>query len=381
MPKLKILFVLSQKLGWSSYARLLQQAARARDDFEPIFHLYQPPRIASLAAKKIHANRLTRHLGVIDPIQSANLILGRWWRTQGSVLRPDAIHTVTNLLGAPFARLAPSIPLSVTIDCTRRAVQSDFGIGIFSAADIARERAIFQAARRIVCMTGWAAKSVIHDYGIEPGKIITLPFPARPNPSAGRHRRMRGAATGLPRIGFIGTDFKRKGGPALLAWHQAHFRDRAELHIVSKKAPKVDLPNVIIHGGMPNAWVIGEFLPGMDIFCFPTRQDMSPLVLTEAAIAGVPVITYRVGGTPDLVRNGKTGFLIDYGDTRGFIRAIGILLNNPTLRVAMGQRAGRFAARRFNMERHFTTLFDGILTSSRTALPLQQVNCKFGTGR
>ena len=365
MPKLKILFVLSQKLGWSSYARLLQQAARARDDFEPIFHLYQPPRIASLAAKKIHANRLTRHLGVIDPIQSANLILGRWWRTQGSVLRPDAIHTVTNLLGAPFARLAPSIPLSVTIDCTRRAVQSDFGIGIFSAADIARERAIFQAARRIVCMTGWAAKSVIHDYGIEPGKIITLPFPARPNPSAGRHRRMRGAATGLPRIGFIGTDFKRKGGPALLAWHQAHFRDRAELHIVSKKAPKVDLPNVIIHGGMPNEWVIGEFLPGMDIFCFPTLQEMAGFVLVEAAAAGVPAITYRTGGTPDLVQDGTTGFVIDKGDEPGFVRAIQTLLDNPELRDTMAGQAHAHASAHFALDHHFATLFDDLLKGAR----------------
>ena len=379
MSKPKILFVLSQKLGWSHYSVLLQQAARARDDFEPIVHLYQPPRIASLAAKKIHTNRLTRHLGVIDPIQSANLILGRWWRTQGSVLRPDAIHTVTNLLGAPFARLAPSIPLSVTIDCTRRAVQSDFGIGIFSAADIARERAIFQAARRIYAFSHWATNSLIEEYATPGEKAVTLPPPVQIHHN--RNGANHASRSGLPRIGFVGTDFNRKGGPALLAWHQACFRDRAELHIVSKKAPKVDLPNVIIHGEKPNQWITREFLPGMDIFCFPTRQDMSPLVLTEAAIAGVPVITYRVGGTPDLVRNGKTGFLIDYGDTRGFIRAIGILLNNPTLRVAMGQRAGRFAARRFNMERHFTTLFDGILTSSRTALPLQQVNCKFGTGR
>src|SRR5262249_14198090 len=53
-----------------------------------------------------------------------------------------------------------------------------------------------------------------------------------------------------------------------------------------------------------------------DIFVFPSFQECLPLVILEAMSAGLPVVATAQGGVPDLVEDGRSGYLVPVGDPR-----------------------------------------------------------------
>lgn len=76
-----------------------------------------------------------------------------------------------------------------------------------------------------------------------------------------------------------------------------------------------------------------------DIFVLPSFNEGLPMSLLEAMAAGVPVVTTRVGGIPDLVEHGCNGLLVDAGDVGALARAIVQLGSSPRERRAMAERA------------------------------------------
>ncbi|MEM1766678.1 MAG: glycosyltransferase, partial [Candidatus Bathyarchaeia archaeon] len=67
------------------------------------------------------------------------------------------------------------------------------------------------------------------------------------------------------------------------------------------------------------------------------------LVVVEAMAAGLPVVSSRVGGIPDVVEEGVTGFTFEVGDTDGLIAGVRQILATPGRLEAMGQQARAFA--------------------------------------
>ena len=81
-----------------------------------------------------------------------------------------------------------------------------------------------------------------------------------------------------------------------------------------------------------------------------SRQETAPMAVIEAMAAAKPVVATRVGGVPDLVEDGQTGYLVEAGDATGLARRTVELLQDDGLRLRMGQRA-RELAQRFRLER------------------------------
>jgi glycosyltransferase involved in cell wall biosynthesis len=75
-----------------------------------------------------------------------------------------------------------------------------------------------------------------------------------------------------------------------------------------------------------------------------------PNVVLEAMAAGLPVVATRVGGVPELVRPGRTGWLVNPGDAPGLAAAMSQLLADPETRQAMGREARRRAQQEFSLE-------------------------------
>lgn len=67
---------------------------------------------------------------------------------------------------------------------------------------------------------------------------------------------------------------------------------------------------------------------GFDLFGFVSRDEQGPIAPLEAMANGVPVLTYRVGNLPEIVEDGRTGFLVGQGDVAGFSRAAGDLMRD-----------------------------------------------------
>jgi glycosyltransferase involved in cell wall biosynthesis len=86
-----------------------------------------------------------------------------------------------------------------------------------------------------------------------------------------------------------------------------------------------------------------------DLFIFPTRADNLPLVLQESMACGTPMVSFKIGGVPELVRHGITGYLANPEDTQDFREGIVQLLENPALREQMSHRCREIALQEYSL--------------------------------
>lgn len=78
-----------------------------------------------------------------------------------------------------------------------------------------------------------------------------------------------------------------------------------------------------------------------DIFAYPSYNDCLPLVLLEAMSYGLAVVSTTEGAIPDLVVEGKTGYLIERHAIEGLANRLQALIEDPDLRNRMGKEARR----------------------------------------
>jgi N-acetyl-alpha-D-glucosaminyl L-malate synthase BshA len=93
-----------------------------------------------------------------------------------------------------------------------------------------------------------------------------------------------------------------------------------------------------------------ELLPLADVFLLPSSSESFGLVALEAMSAEVPVVASNVGGLPEVVEHGRSGFLHDPEHTAGLVASVLKLLENEPLRRTMGRRARRVARQRFSVD-------------------------------
>lgn len=109
-----------------------------------------------------------------------------------------------------------------------------------------------------------------------------------------------------------------------------------------------------------------EVYASADIFCAPSveiegqSREGLPTVLCEAAGSGLATVASRVGGIPEVVRDGDTGLLVLAGDSEALSRALYDLVHETSRRAAMG-RAAHGEIRNFSWEKigdRFVEVFD-----------------------
>jgi glycosyltransferase involved in cell wall biosynthesis len=106
---------------------------------------------------------------------------------------------------------------------------------------------------------------------------------------------------------------------------------------------------------------IPDVLGAADIFALSSNYEGNPLSVIEAMAAGLPVVSTAVGGVPELVQNGKEGFIVPPGRVDEFSEAMMTLLNDSGLRRAMGAAAAARARENFDvsaMVRAYEELYD-----------------------
>jgi glycosyltransferase involved in cell wall biosynthesis len=87
-----------------------------------------------------------------------------------------------------------------------------------------------------------------------------------------------------------------------------------------------------------------------DLCIFPTRADNLPLVLQESMACGTPMVSFKVGGVPDLVRPGVTGYLAQPEDAQDFCNGIIQLLEDDILREEMSKNCRNIACEEYPIE-------------------------------
>ena len=107
---------------------------------------------------------------------------------------------------------------------------------------------------------------------------------------------------------------------------------------------------------------VRQFLTEIDVYALISGIDMSPLTILEASLMEKPVIATNVGGIPELIQDGKTGFLVEKGDYNNLIEKIKALVNNEDKRKDMGTSGHMFIDKNFNWN-VIAKRFSNILTS------------------
>jgi glycosyltransferase involved in cell wall biosynthesis len=117
-----------------------------------------------------------------------------------------------------------------------------------------------------------------------------------------------------------------------------------------KRQSSLSLPEgqVVFTGAIPNAT---DWYPAFDLLCIPSiHQEGMPNVVMEGSAAGLPVIASEVGGVPDLVVDGVTGYLVPPNQVGSLADRLERLLTDPELRQRMGKAGKEKMGSEFSVE-------------------------------
>lgn len=84
---------------------------------------------------------------------------------------------------------------------------------------------------------------------------------------------------------------------------------------------------------------IPQLLAACDIFALPSLYEGSSLAVLEAMAAGIPIVSSAIGGTEELIEDGRSGLLVPPGDARGLAAALRKVLGDPELRQSLATHA------------------------------------------
>jgi len=116
-----------------------------------------------------------------------------------------------------------------------------------------------------------------------------------------------------------------------------------------KKAGELGLrDNVIFLGERRD---VPQILAASDIFVLSSNWEGLPRSIIEAMMAGLPVVATKVGGVPELVEDGVTGFLVPPKDPGALTEALQKLIADPELRRRMGEAGREKALQEFTLDR------------------------------
>ena len=125
--------------------------------------------------------------------------------------------------------------------------------------------------------------------------------------------------------------------------------------------------NVRFLGKMDNE-AVWSLLKCCDVFCLPSRSEGMSNALLEAMGCGLPCVGTAVGGTPEVLEDGRTGYVVPPEDDAALARSIRSLLDHPERARQMGRLAQAVIEERFSaasMVRSLMRTYDELLDKHR----------------
>lgn len=141
------------------------------------------------------------------------------------------------------------------------------------------------------------------------------------------------------RVGFIGSLYPHKGVHVLVRALQTFAPGEVEGHLFGggagqyvERLRELDENGVVAFHGGYDPRELPRLLGEVDVICVPSVwEDCAPLVVAEALAARAPVVGSRMGGIPDFVAEGETGFLVPHGRPDELAAALRRFVDEPAL--------------------------------------------------
>jgi len=197
------------------------------------------------------------------------------------------------------------------------------------------ESEVLSSATRVFTLSEWARAAVVRDYGVDPGRVISV--------GGGLSRSRPPAPKGVEsyaarRLLFVGIDWQRKGGPLLLeALRLAREKDPGVSLDVAGASPDTRQSGVRVHGFL--AWQdLSQLYAAASLFIMPSYHEAWGQVFVEAAAGGVASIGLNRAATPEMIVDGVTGRLVE-PDAHQLADVILELTGDPHRLQVMGEAA------------------------------------------
>jgi len=154
---------------------------------------------------------------------------------------------------------------------------------------------------------------------------------------------------------------REKGGDA----HLVMVGDGPELSAVRHRAKQLEVLDQTIFVGKQAK--IADYLAVADVFLLPSQEESFGLAALEAQACEVPVIATRIGGIPEVVTDGETGFLSSIGDTEKMADDALKFVKDDEMRRAFGLRGRELAISRYSSEKiipQYISFYEKVLSQT-----------------
>jgi len=284
----------------------------------------------------------------LDPTLTLRLA----WRLRR--LGAEVVHTHNPLpliYAAPAARLVRAV-----------AIHTKHGQNPSSRGQILLRQAAARLVSAFVAVSPGTAEQARKQGDCPKDRLVVVPNGIRLErfrPDAAVRAATR-AELGIPDdawvVGTIGRVDENKNQPMLVRAIAPLLGERGHLVVIGDGPARAALDEAIAKLPAGRGHVLGRrmdvdrLLPALDVFALSSVSEGLPLVVPEAMAAGLPVVSTRVGGLPDVIEHGVTGLLCDVDEVA--LRAcLATLAAAPTLAREMGARGRAVALSRYSAER------------------------------
>jgi glycosyltransferase involved in cell wall biosynthesis len=264
--------------------------------------------------------------------------------------RPDIVHVNSSKAGVlgRLAAVAACVPIRLF---TVHGWAFNAYSGLASRAYLWADRLAGRWTTATICVAEHERQSGIAARTCRPDRTVVIPNAV--DVTAAPRADLNG---GTPRLVSVGRLKAPKDYATLMRALAALPSGSFEALIVGDGPLRPEVEAELAHLGLANAvrllgerTDVPELLAGSDLFVLSSASEGLPLSVEEAMAAGLPVVASAVGGVPELVLEGETGYLVPPGQPGRLAAALGSLLADPELRRRMGSSGRARAEERFDL--------------------------------
>lgn len=278
----------------------------------------------------------------------------------------DVVHTHTWYvgLGGMLVQSIHDVPLVVTLHSMEplrpwKADQLGTGYAVSSWA----ERLAVERADRVIAVSEQMRADITTHFRVDPDRVVVIHNGVDAEAFARTEQRDALASHGVraPYVLFVGRISEQKGIFQLLA--AARALPAGVQLVLCASSP--DTPELLARleaavAGRPEIRWINAMLPVPEVvqlyshaavFVCPSIYEPFGLINLEAMACGTPVVASRVGGIPEVVVDGETGWLVEPGDATALGQALREALADPERARRMGEAGRRRVEAQFAWDR------------------------------
>ena len=285
--------------------------------------------------------------------------------------KPHIVHTHTAKAGAVGRIAAKLAGVPIILHTFHGHTFHGYWGKTVSQLTIHIERALSSITDNVIAVSDGVRDDLIRYRIAAPAsqKILTVPLGLDLEPFARQPR----AAAASPTIGIVGRLVPIKNHALFLQMARLMIADgfRGRFMIVGDgelrgelESQARDLGDRIIFSGWRRDLV--NVYSEMSVIVNTSLNEGTPVSLIEAMASGVPVVATAVGGVPDVVRQGETGYLAPSGDARALANQVNTALRDGS---SIARRAQEDVLKKFSKERliqNMEGLYENLIQKKRT---------------